>query len=385
MAGIYIHIPFCAKACHYCNFHFSTSLHHKPKVISAIAAHIAQGIVPNGVRMQRNIDTIYFGGGTPSLLSQNEFELLFAAIHARFDIAPDAEITLEANPDNINAANLAVWQKNGINRLSIGIQSFRQQDLEWMNRAHTASQSISSLQLVKNSGITNFSIDMIYGLPVADDAAWQENLLQAIALTPPHISAYALTVEEHTALHYFIKKGKADAPKEERQHAQFECLRSMLMQSGYHHYEISNFSKPGKESRHNSSYWGGNAYYGFGPGAHSFDGNFKRWWFVPNNALFVTHATEPALLITQEELSPTDRINEMIMTGLRQDKGVGYDAVNGTIGAIQMAEKQLQAFEKSLRRLISEQLIFHDNKRIKLTERGLFLADGIAAALFLDA
>ncbi|HEY0678825.1 MAG TPA: radical SAM family heme chaperone HemW, partial [Chitinophagaceae bacterium] len=283
MAGIYIHVPFCKQACHYCNFHFSTSLDSKNDFITALLKEI---VMQCGYLQDQQVDTIYFGGGTPSLLSPEEISLILNKLHAAFNINPAAEITLEANPDDLQANKPFDMKAAGINRLSIGIQSFFDEDLRWMNRAHNAALSVSSIHAARDAGFSNLTIDLIYGTPGLTDSKWEENVNRAISMEIPHLSCYALTVEPKTALDHFIRTKKFTDIDPDQQARQFLQLMDWTASAGYEHYEISNFAKPGLRSKHNTSYWLGKHYLGLGPSAHSFNGE-SRQWNVPNNAVYI--------------------------------------------------------------------------------------------------
>ena len=297
MAGIYIHIPFCKQACNYCNFHFSTSLTLKDELIASLIKEIhltATSSTNTNISItlinikeeKEEIETIYFGGGTPSILNITDLQLLFIALRKKFIFRPNIEITLEANPDDITPAKLIFWKQAGINRLSVGIQSFIEEELVWMNRAHTATESLQCIDEIKQAGFTNFSVDLIYGSPLLSNEDWKKNVATIIEKNIPHISCYALTVEPKTALDKMIAQHKRPPLDAEKQAHQFLLLIEWLQAAGYEHYEISNFAKPGMRSKHNSSYWKGKKYYGFGPSAHSFDG-IRRRWNISNNALYV--------------------------------------------------------------------------------------------------
>ncbi len=398
MAGIYLHIPFCRKACHYCNFHFSTNLKNKSAMVETIANEITAKTFPETVQVKSElINTIYVGGGTPSLLSTDELKFLLDTIYKNYPVAADAEITLEANPDDISAPQLIDWKQAGINRLSIGVQSFRDQDLRWMNRAHSAQQSLESLKTAQDIGFNNISIDLIYGLPDFPNEVWQQNVEQALALQIPHISCYALTVEPKTALENFIHSGKSKPVDPELQSAQFLLLMDWLNVAGFEHYEISNFAKSGFRSRHNSSYWQGKPYFGFGPSAHSFDGNKTRWWNVANNALYLKQMAdnrwrmadqlfgEPPTAIRQlpsanyELLTPDQQLNEYIMISLRTMEGINLDELKAksiTSTTFQTILKKVDKWENTGKLIIS-------NNFIQLTNEGKLFADGIAADLFV--
>ncbi|HMG69093.1 MAG TPA: radical SAM family heme chaperone HemW, partial [Chitinophagaceae bacterium] len=268
MAGVYIHIPFCKQACSYCNFHFTTSLRRKNEMLAALLSEI---VLRKDYLQGEPLETIYIGGGTPSLLDTTDFNLLFETINSNFKIAPGAEVTIEANPDDITDEKLAGWKKAGINRLSIGIQSFFDEDLTWMNRAHNAKDAHNSLR----SAITyfdNITIDLIYGTPLLTNEKWKENINKAFTYGIPHVSCYALTVEKKTPLYKMIREERTENVDADKQSDQFLLLMQWMEAKGYEHYEISNFAKPGLRSRHNSSYWQRKKYLGIGPSAHSFDG-----------------------------------------------------------------------------------------------------------------
>jgi len=384
MAGIYIHIPFCSKACHYCNFHFSTSLHRKDAFLKAIRQEIASKQFPVTMQDPLTISTLYIGGGTPSLLSSNELYHLIQHVKENYSFETGMEITLEANPDDISSEKLTGWKQAGINRLSIGVQSFRQQDLEWMNRAHSAIQATQAIELARQAGFDNLTIDLIYGTPTMDDATWLENLEIANTLGITHLSCYALTVEEKTALHYFIAKGKVQELNEEKQVRHFEMLTQWAKEHGWEQYEISNLCRPGHRSKHNSAYWAGTPYLGFGPSAHSFDGKNNRWMAVANNALYIQAWLENkgAGTYETETLTAEQQLNERIMTGLRRIEGVSIDPVLQTISAIQASPLLYDRFIKKAEKFETEGLCRITRTAIQLTETGKLQADAMAAGLF---
>ncbi|MEO6582946.1 MAG: radical SAM family heme chaperone HemW [Ferruginibacter sp.] len=375
MAGIYIHIPFCKQACTYCNFHFSTNLKQREAVIAAIIKEITDC---NFFSDEEKIATVYFGGGTPSLLSEDEIVSLFAALHKEFNISVDAEITLEANPDNISKEALALWQKAGINRLSIGIQSFDEAELRWMNRAHTANESLACLAQIKASGFTNYSVDLIYGSPLLTDENFKRNVDIIFAHQVPHISGYALTVEPKTALDKMIRQKKSLPVDADKQANHFILLTQWMKEKGYEHYEISNFALPGMRSQHNSSYWKGIPYYGFGPSAHSFDGKKVRRWNVSNNAVYTKALLNNLVFYTEEVLTPTQQINEAIMIGLRTMEGIELDKIKLRFGDT-VSEQLL----KNSTKYINNNLMVLRNNLLILTQEGKLLADGIAGDLFM--
>lgn len=373
MAGIYIHIPFCRQACHYCNFHFSTTLHQKAAMVQAIVQEIAL-TVPYAA--SESIATVYLGGGTPSLLTIEELGSILQAVRNRFTLLPDAEITLEANPDDITSDVLNGWKALGFNRLSIGIQSFLAEELQWMNRAHNQAQAVDCITLAQQAGFHNLSVDLIYGSPLLSDANWRRNVEAVVERQVPHISCYALTVEPKTALHHQIKQQQKAAVDGDKQAAQFLLLMQWLGQAGYEHYEISNFAQPGLRSRHNSSYWQGTPYYGFGPSAHSYDGKGRRW-NIANNALYIQALTNRTIPFEEEILTPTQQLNEYIMIALRTMEGIDLQRVAQTFGTTKQ-QLILQAAERYCK---EGQALLLGN-RLVLTDAGKLLADGIAADLF---
>lgn len=321
-------------------------------------------------------ETIYFGGGTPSILSTDELQLLLDSIRKKFKITADAEITLEANPDDITPARLQEWRKLGINRLSVGIQSFADDELRWMNRAHTAADSLKCIDQIKEAGFTDYSIDLIYGSPLLTDAAWQQHVSTVIEKGIPHISCYALTVEPKTALDKMINQKKKAPVDAEKQATQFLLLMDWMEAGGYEHYEISNFAKPGMRSKHNSSYWQGKHYFGFGPSAHAYDG-ISRKWNVANNALYIQSLQKDRLPFEEELLTTTQQLNEYIMTSLRTMEGVDTERIADLFGQ-NYREEILKAAEKYTR---SHQLI-NTTTSLVLSKEGKLFADGIAADLF---
>ncbi len=374
MPGIYIHIPFCKQACHYCNFHFSTSLGQKEKLIDAIVKEIQLTQIFSS--SNSIISTLYFGGGTPSILTADELKLIFETIHTRFAFADDIEITLEANPDDITDLKLNEWRALGINRLSVGIQSFIEEELIWMNRAHTAAESLVCIDKINQAGFTNFSVDLIYGSPLLTDADWKRNVNIVIEKNIPHISCYALTVEPETALDKMIalnKKAPVDAEKQARQ---FLLLMNWLEDAGYEHYEISNFAKPGLRSKHNSSYWQGEHYYAFGPAAHAFDGRSRRW-NIANNALYIQSLQQNTIPFEEEILTETQQLNEYIMTSLRTMEGVDLEYIDKKFGADKRTRILMEAVKYK-----SPGKLKMVNQNLILTKEGKLFADGIAADLF---
>jgi oxygen-independent coproporphyrinogen-3 oxidase len=323
------------------------------------------------------IQTIYFGGGTPSLLAEDDLARILNKLHALFHIAPDPELTLEANPDDMAVpGRLKYWRSAGINRLSIGIQSFFESDLRWMNRVHNASQAMDSILKAQDAGLDNISVDLIYGTPGLTDDAWQKNVGQALTLQIPHLSCYALTVEPRTALDTMIRQHKKEDVDPETQARQFLLLMDWMAKAGYQHYEISNFSLPGRRSRHNTSYWQGKPYLGLGPSAHSFDGAASRQWNIANNALYIK---DPLTSVEKETLSPVQQLNEYIMISLRTMEGLDLANIARRFG-----EKASLTLQQQAERYVLERKVTAKENRMILTREGKLLADGIAAALFFE-
>jgi putative oxygen-independent coproporphyrinogen III oxidase len=372
MAGIYIHIPFCRKACYYCNFHFSVSQNLLPQMVDAIC-HEAD--LRNDY-ITENISTIYFGGGTPSLCTKYEVGSMIDKIHSLYTVDKDAEVTLEANPDDINEEKLSSWKEVGINRLSIGVQSFFDEDLSWMNRAHNATQAYNSIQLAMQLGFKNISIDLIYGTPGLTDERWLQNLRIADELNVPHLSCYALTVEPNTALQKMITLHKKENIDAEEQSTHFELLMHWAKEKGYEHYEISNFAKPGFRSKHNGSYWQSKSYLGLGPSAHSYN-ETSRQWNVANNVLYIESIQKNIVPFEIEELSSTQKINEYIMTSLRTIEGLKLHHLE------KLSEHKIVAsIINDAQKFIKQNLMERNNGALILTNKGKLFADGIAADLF---
>jgi oxygen-independent coproporphyrinogen-3 oxidase len=372
MSGLYIHIPFCRQACHYCDFHFSTTLKSKSDLVNAICRELEiRSNEQDGL-----LHTIYLGGGTPSLLTAEELNKIFDVIAKNYTVAGDAEITLEGNPDDLSKEYLKQLQATPVNRLSIGIQSFRNEDLEFMNRAHTAEEALQSVLNAAEAGYTNLTIDLIYGIPGQTVADWEKNLQTALSLPVNHLSAYCLTVEEGTALAYKVKKGTAKAVNDELAAEHFRQLLFHASEAGIPWYEISNFARAGYESRHNSAYWSGEKYLGIGPSAHSFDG-FTRSWNISNNQAYIKGIAEGNPIRESEELTISQRVNEKILTALRTRKGL-------TLMDIRTIDPSaiFSIMESAQPHLAKGTLQLH-NDRLSLSEEGLLFADAIAADLFL--
>lgn len=327
----------------------------------------------------QSIETIYFGGGTPSLLSANELQILLGEIVDQFDVSSKAEITIEANPDDLNPQRVKELRQTLINRFSIGIQSFFEEDLRWMNRAHTATEAQSSIKRVQDAGFENITADLIYGYPLLTNPKWEHNIQELIQLNIPHISSYSMTVEPATALSSFIKKGEQKAMDEGQSAAQFLILMERLKEAGFDHYEISNFAKPGSYSKHNSNYWEGISYLGIGPSAHSFNGE-SRQWNISNNAKYIDQIEKGKIPAEIEELTLENRINEYIMTSLRTSKGMDLDKI-----ADQFGSDYANEIKNNLDAFTEKNWILKKDQQIILTTDGKLFADHIASELFINA
>lgn len=371
---IYIHIPFCKQKCSYCNFHFSTSLNFKDEMIAAMKKEI---FLRKDELQNKNLQSLYFGGGTPSILSGDEIKSLIDEVLKFFSFNADIEITLEANPDDLDKIFLKQISNSSVNRLSIGTQSFFDEDLRLMNRAHNASDAEGSIKRAQDFGFENLSIDLIYGSPTSSLEIWKQNLNKTIALEVPHISSYALTVEPKTALEKWIANGKVSNPKEEDQNQEFYYMTDFLKDHGFEHYEISNFAKKGFHSRHNSSYWKYQEYLGIGPSAHSYNGFDLRSWNVANNPQYIKRLNSNLLAKETELLLPKDQFNEMIMIGLRTAWGVDMKSLKN-----KFKEDILEVFYKEIQQKIADGILVKENNHLKIPEKHWFMADGIASDLF---
>lgn len=382
MAGIYIHIPFCKQACHYCDFHFSTSLHAKDRFIIALLKEIElqknyfSVPSPLGEGQGEGIKTIYFGGGTPSLLSHNEINKIIDELKKYHEISSDAEITLEANPDDLSVSKIQDLKQTPVNRLSIGIQSFFDEDLKWMNRAHNATQAKQCISEAQNAGFKNITIDYIYGTPTLTDKNWLTNLEAVSELNIQHLSAYSLTVEPRTALSSFIKKKKVMAPDDEQASRQFEMLMKYASENGFIHYEISNMGKEGFISQHNSSYWKGEKYLGLGPSAHSYN-HISRQWNISNNNLYIQAIEKNKVPYEMEQLSTTQKFNEYLLTSLRTIWGCDTQYVKRYF-----PEKYYRNLMTGINTYIHQTLITNNNQILRLTDKGKLFADRITSQLF---
>jgi oxygen-independent coproporphyrinogen-3 oxidase len=374
MAGIYIHIPYCRKACSYCDFYFSTNTDSKSDFLNALHKEIVlqKNFIPG------QIETIYFGGGTPSLLSANEIKAILELIHSTYTVSNTTEITLEANPDDLNEAYLSNLLKAGVNRLSIGLQTFDNTELNELNRLHSAEKNTQVVQLAKAAGFKNITIDLIYGSPWLSHEQWKKNIEHVIALDVPHISCYQLTIEEKTLLHHRIKKGEIKGPDEDKIAEQFHVLIQSLNAAGYEHYEVSNFAKPGFYSRHNTSYWKDVPYFGFGPSAHAYDGK-NRYMNIANLHQYIKKINNGETWFTTEELTPSTRYNELILTGLRTVFGVSLPKI-----VEKTDQTHANYFQRKAQKYIDNGQMIKNGYIYTLTEEAFLFADHISADLFID-
>lgn len=372
VAGIYIHIPFCKQACYYCDFHFSTSLKKKSELVHALCLELEM----RKSEVTEVVETIYFGGGTPSLLTSDELTTILNGVYSNYRVKEHPEITLESNPDDLTLQKITELANTKVNRLSIGIQSFFEEDLKLMNRAHTAEES---MVCIKNASayFKNITIDLIYGMPNMSNERWLENVNKAISLGIPHISCYALTVEPKTALESFIRKGLVSPLDDEMAKSHYELLIAETEKMGFINYEFSNFGKEGFESVNNMAYWTGRPYLGVGPSAHSYDG-LVRSWNINNNSKYIKSLKEGKLPIEREVLTVNDKYNEYIMTRLRTHWGISLTEIADLFGNTYHDYLMVQA-----ENFIENGYLTLEKGRLKVTKEGKFLSDGIAADLFL--
>ena len=379
MSGIYIHIPFCKQACHYCDFHFSTSMKKKDEMVLALANEIrlrkSESAFLDTDRTDIIVETIYFGGGTPSVLTSDEINFLIATVYENYSVVENPEITLEANPDDLSCERILELSKSKINRLSIGIQSFFEDDLQMMNRAHNSAEAKKCLEQATQY-FDNISLDLIYGVPGMSNEKWKQNIETALSFGIPHISSYALTVEPKTALKKLIQTGKVAEPNDDVAQEHFMILVETLESNDFIHYELSNFGKENYFSKNNSSYWLGKKYIGIGPSAHSYDG-VSRSWNIANNALYLKSIQENQLPNEVEVLTVADRYNEYVMTGLRTIWGVDLNRITSEFG-----KTYLDYLIKQAQKFLNDDLVAIENNILKPTKKGKFLTDGIASDLF---
>lgn len=373
MAGIYIHIPFCRKACHYCSFHFSTNLHLKSQLVNALKKEL---YLRKHEIHDMSIQSIYFGGGTPSVLSFKELEEILETIRNNYDLSEQVEVTIEANPEDISFESLKQWKILGINRLSVGIQSFIDRDLIYMNRSHDAQQSKEALKLISNSEFENVSIDLMFGLINSELEEWKENLDMVKSYRITHLSVYNLTIEEQTVFaNWKAKKSLLELP-ESYQEDQFKYASEHLKARGFEHYEISNYSLPGYQSIHNTNYWKRVTYLGFGPSAHSYK-NQQRYWNESNNSKYLKMIDSDTFTQESESLDLYDIYNEMIMLGLRTSKGI-------EMKDILTLPKEIQThFEAESKPLLKENILVKDQNNITLTKNNWYISDSVASQLFI--
>tara|TARA_B110000211_G_scaffold149026_1_gene169662 strand:- start:716 stop:1849 length:1134 start_codon:yes stop_codon:yes gene_type:complete len=373
MAAIYFHVPFCKQACHYCNFHFSTSLKHKNPVLDAMLSELK--LRKAELSDNEEIRSIYFGGGTPSLLSSDEVSVLIKEVKLNFNVAVDAEITLEMNPDDDRLNYLEELKVVGVNRLSVGIQSFHEEELKLMNRAHNAQEAFDVLNRIQGL-YDNFSLDLIFGLPNSTTESWQKNVEYALQFNPAHISSYLLTVEPKTVLNHQIDNKQIEVLGEEDVLTQFNFLVDRLQAKGYDHYELSSFGKPGFRSVNNTAYWSAKPYLGIGPSAHSFNGE-TRSWNISNNAQYLKGISIGKPFIEREKLSVTDRYNEYIMIGLRMQNGISLDYIDKNFGS-----DYKTLLIKGVQSQIASQVLYWDGDLLKVSRNAMMLVDGLASDLF---
>lgn len=374
MAGIYIHIPFCKKACHYCDFHFSTTLNNMDEMVQAICNEL----ILKKNRFNDSIGSIYFGGGTPSLLSEAAFGKIFNAIFKNYTVDSNSEITIEANPDDLDNQRITMFRQFPVNRFSIGVQSFFEEDLLWMNRAHNASEAESSIKRAQDKGFENLTIDLIYGYPLLSDKKWSSNLNKAIELNIPHLSAYAMTVEAKTAMAHAIRLGKQPNIDDEQSAQQFLYMVNTLQKANFEQYEISNFAKNGKYAVHNTNYWKGIPFLGIGPSAHGYDGK-SRQYNISNNPIYIKNLLQNKLAETVEILSLADQFNEYIMTQLRTMWGLDLLYIEQKFGL--SAKKQ---FINNVHKHLENNNIVQENNNFYLSANGKLYADRVASDLFLE-
>ncbi|HRQ30705.1 MAG TPA: radical SAM family heme chaperone HemW [Saprospiraceae bacterium] len=372
MAGIYIHIPFCRQKCHYCNFHFAVSQRNKSLLIDAILLEIdlSKDYLDN-----RSIQTLYFGGGTPSLLKPSELESILQKIHSVYRIETGAEITLEANPDDIQPGYLNDLKELGINRLSLGVQSFDDDILQLLNRSHNAKDAIRSIQNIVDAGFDDFSIDLIFGMPGSDVDSWKKQLDQALEFPVPHFSFYNLTVEKRTALNHLVKTKQVILPEEEIMARQFSFTHSYMAEKGYEHYEISNYALPGRYARHNTAYWKGEPYLGIGPSAHSFNG-ISRQWNIANNGRYINSIQQGFLPFESEWLTPEDHYNEYLLTRMRTMWGCELDDIRN------MGNVFERHFLNNIAPYLGDGRVIAQEGNFSLSLQGMLFADAITSGLF---
>ncbi len=375
MSGIYLHIPFCRQACHYCDFHFSTNLKHVEDLVDAICKEIT---LRKDYLNKEKVETIYFGGGTPSILNQSQLAKIFSAIHDHFDVLDSAEVTLEANPEDVSVEGVAMWKSAGVNRVSLGIQTFNEDKLKYINRCHTSRQALEAIGLIA-SNFENYNADLIYAIPPSDEQSWLRDVQTLLSYDPPHVSVYGLTIEQETVFGKWASQGKLIEISESDNAHEYELAIDQLESSGYVHYEVSNFCKPGRFSRHNTSYWKGAYYLGVGPGAHSFNGE-SRSWNVSNNPQYLRAIADGGFEPTIEKLSLANRQNEYVLTRIRNIWGIDL------VEFKRLFKTAFPEIDKSfIDRLLSKKLAVIKGDHFHLTKEGWFLADEISERLMVEA
>ena len=374
MAGIYIHIPFCKQACSYCDFHFSTNLKNRSRIVEGIISELK---IRKAYLENEHIDTIYFGGGTPSILNQFELDAILTAINKEYTINSEVEICLEANPDDLNKQKLEEINSLGINRLSIGVQSFHDVDLQFMNRAHNSSEALSSIALAQDIGISNISIDLIFGSPTTSNKMWEENLNKLFELQVPHLSSYSLTVEEKTKLAHQINKGLVAAIDDEKNYTQYLILQDYIDANHFEQYELSNYCKNEMYSKHNTAYWLQKKYLGIGPSAHSYNGK-NRQWNIANNSLYFNGIKELSPVIEKEILTEKDAYHDFLITRLRTKWGIKLGEIEARFNP------EILAHFKAKIPLLNKSMVNFENNHLLVNRKSLFQSDQVVEALWLD-
>ncbi len=374
LSSIYIHIPFCKQSCSYCNFHFSTSQINRSSLISSICKEIR---LSHGYLKSKKLNTIYFGGGTPSILEKKDLENIFNTIRALYSVENDAEITIECNPEDMSKERLKFLYVLGINRLSIGIQSFKNEDLIMMNRSHDSEQAIKAVNNAKSSGFKNISIDLIFSLPYQTANEWNTNLDIAFELGVQHISSYSLTIKEKTKLSTLIKRGEIDELNEITSWEQYETLLNRCSQQGFINYEISNFGKKGFFSKHNQCYWSGNEYLGIGPSAHSYNQK-SRQWNISSNTQYIKSLLNQKIPFEIEHLTKSQKYNEYILTSLRTNSGIDIEFVK-----LNFQKRYHETLIKSMIRWIDTKHLIRRNNIITLSNKGKFISDNIFSDMLI--
>jgi oxygen-independent coproporphyrinogen III oxidase len=373
MAGVYLHIPYCKVKCHYCDFHFSVQTDSKGRMVDSLVQEIEQQKA--FFSLDTIVNTIYFGGGTPSIITPEELNLLIKQVYKNFAVSNKVEITVECNPDDLNEVKLRAYRDIGINRLSIGVQSFNDASLKEMNRAHTSEEAIRSIRMAQEIGFDNITIDLIYGVPNQTIADWEKELDQMNQLNIPHLSAYCLTIEPNTVFGHRKQKGDLALPTDREYLSFFNLLRKKTAEANMEHYEISNFAKSSYVSQHNSAYWRGKPYLGIGPSAHSFDGK-NRSWNIANNFKYMAAIEKNESCRELEVLKTVDRFNDYLITRLRTKWGIDRAELN------QISANYYADITPTLNQLLKDEKLMEEDGIINLTPKGLFISDAILEDLF---